>query len=85
MELLLASCVSSDGHIEDVLCNVRGGMMILKIKLPILLHKLVTHTPHDMISNGLLPQKICLWSYNTCTNGKKKSNMLILSSPCNNF
>jgi hypothetical protein len=56
MELLLIFCVSSDGHTEDVLCNVRGGMMILEIKLPILSRKLVTHTSHDMVLNGLLPK-----------------------------
>lgn len=62
MELLIF-CVSSDGHSEDVLCNVRGGMIIPHVKLPILLHKLpglVTQTPHDMISDRFLPQMVLL-------------------------
>lgn len=74
MELLIFR-VSSDGHSEDVLCNVRGGMISLHVKLPILLHQLpglVTQTPHGMISDIFLPQMVSLhaqmerkviWSY----------------------
>lgn len=58
MELLIF-CVSSDGHSVGFVQRQRWHDN--SSRMPILLHKLpslVTQTPHDMISDRLLPRMV---------------------------